>query len=52
VSEPTVAGFGSRLLNRGLASELQADVTIAFPPSGVICDISAPLDAVRARPQP
>jgi len=52
VSEPTVAGFGSRLLNRGLASELQADVTIAFPPSGAVCEISAPLEAVRARPQP
>jgi PAS domain S-box-containing protein len=52
VGEPKVAGFGSRLLNRGLASELQADVTIAFPPAGVICEISAPLAAVKARPQP
>ena len=47
-----MAGFGSRLLNRGLASELQADVTIAFPPAGVICEISAPLEAVKARPRP
>jgi PAS domain S-box-containing protein len=52
VNEPTVGGFGSRLLNRGLASELQADVKIVFPPTGVVCEISAPLEAVKARPRP
>ncbi|MGE5502616.1 MAG: sensor histidine kinase [Ignavibacteriales bacterium] len=50
VQEPTVAGFGSRLLNRGLAGDLKADVNVSFPRSGAICEMSAPLEAVVARP--
>jgi PAS domain S-box-containing protein len=50
VSEPTVAGFGSRLLHRGLAGELNAEVKVSFAPTGLICEIAAPLRSVAAEP--
>jgi PAS domain S-box-containing protein len=43
VAEPSRRGFGTRLIERSLAQELDGDVTIAFAPSGVICTIEAPL---------
>jgi two-component sensor histidine kinase len=42
---PTRRGFGTRLLERGLARELGGTVTLTFPPEGVVCDIVAPLPA-------
>ena len=44
VSPPTRRGFGSRLIERGLASELAGEAHIDFLPSGVVCRISAGLD--------
>lgn len=43
VSEPTRRGFGSRLLERGLAAELRGEVRVLFEPTGVRCVIRAPL---------
>jgi len=45
VSPPTQRGFGSRLIERGLAAELSGEASILFEPSGVVCKIRALLDA-------
>jgi two-component sensor histidine kinase len=44
ISPPKGAGFGTRLIQRGLASDLQGKVEIAYPPEGVVCTITARLD--------
>ena len=41
VRKPTVRGFGSRLIERSLASELGGNATINFAPTGVVCVIEA-----------
>jgi PAS domain S-box-containing protein len=41
VTPPQTRGFGSRLLERGLASELRGSVRLEFRPAGVICTIEA-----------
>jgi PAS domain S-box-containing protein len=43
VGKPTSTGFGSRLIERGLASELRAEVKLAFEPAGVVFTLAAPL---------
>jgi PAS domain S-box-containing protein len=43
VSEPTSRGFGSRMIERGVASELRGSAQIQFKPEGVVCTIVAPL---------
>jgi two-component sensor histidine kinase len=43
VSPPTRIGFGTRLIKRGLAADLNGSVEIAYPPAGVICTIHAQL---------
>jgi PAS domain S-box-containing protein len=45
VSQPTRKGFGSQLIERALAFELNGEVRIMYDPQGVICEISAPLSA-------
>jgi PAS domain S-box-containing protein len=47
VVPPATKGFGSRMIEFGLASELRGDVRISYRPEGVVCTIDAPLDAVR-----
>ncbi len=47
VSPPISTGFGSRMIEQGLASELQGDVRIDYRAEGVICTIDAPLDVIR-----
>jgi two-component sensor histidine kinase len=42
---PTRRGFGSRLLERGVAAELGGRVTLEFAPTGLICTICAPQTA-------
>ncbi|TAJ74809.1 MAG: GAF domain-containing protein [Phenylobacterium sp.] len=42
VAEPARRGFGSRLLERGLAAELRGQVRLGFPPDGLVCEIDAP----------
>jgi PAS domain S-box-containing protein len=44
VSPPTRRGFGSRLIERGLAAELSGEANIEFRPEGVVCRIEAALD--------
>ncbi|WP_310540571.1 PAS domain-containing protein [Phenylobacterium sp.] len=44
VTEPAQRGFGSRLLERGLAAELRGEVTLRFAAEGLVCTIRAPVD--------
>ncbi|CAO3435702.1 sensor histidine kinase [Azospirillum endophyticum] len=50
VVPPTRRGFGSRLIERGLAHELEGDVALAFDPAGVRCRLVIPLSS-RVSPQ-
>ncbi len=43
VTAPARRGFGTRMLERGLASELGGVVNIAFTASGLECSVDAPL---------
>jgi PAS domain S-box-containing protein len=43
VETPRQKGFGSRLLERALCHELEAQVELTFAPSGVVCEIVTPL---------
>ncbi len=43
VDPPTRTGFGSRLIERSLARELDGTVDLSFPREGVTCTIVAPL---------
>lgn len=47
VAIPERTGFGSRMIERSLAAQLSANVKIAYEPSGLICTIDAPLNAIR-----
>ncbi len=48
VVAPTRTGFGSRLIGRSLARELDGRVEFRFPPEGVTCTIRAPLPGTGA----
>ena len=50
VTPPANRGFGSRLLERGLAADLQGDVRLDFRPDGVVCRITAAPDGNRVNP--
>ena len=43
VKPPTRRGFGSRLIERGLAQELGGRARIDYHPGGVTCEIVSPL---------
>jgi two-component sensor histidine kinase len=43
VTPPTRRGFGTRLIERGLARELGGEVKLEFTPGGVVCEVWAPL---------
>ncbi len=43
VAEPSKRGFGTRLIERGLAQDIDGEVRIDFAPSGVVCTLDAPL---------
>ena len=45
VAPPTRSGFGTRLIERGLAADLQGSVVLEYPPEGVVCTIEARLPA-------
>jgi PAS domain S-box-containing protein len=47
VSPPRQRGFGTRLIERGLAADLGGTASIAFLPGGVVCTVEAPLPAVE-----
>lgn len=48
VTPPARRGFGSRLIEQGLAGDLGGAAEIAFEPDGLRCTIAASLAAVRA----
>ena len=48
VTPPGRRGFGSRLIEHGLARELGGTARIAFEPAGVVCTIDAPVPATSA----
>ena len=43
VEPPSRRGFGSRMIERGLAAELGGTVHIDFQPEGIVCTVDAPL---------
>lgn len=43
VRPPEHTGFGTRLIQRGLASELQGEVVLDFRPTGLVCTVEAHL---------
>jgi two-component sensor histidine kinase len=45
VAEPTHHGFGSRLIEQGLARELDGHAAFDFRPEGLVCSIRLPLSA-------
>lgn len=51
VEPPKARGFGSRLLERGLAGELGGEVRIGFEAAGVRCRISAPFQPEAPPPE-
>jgi two-component sensor histidine kinase len=46
VSPPQRRGFGSRLIEQALASDLDGDARIYFPSEGVCCRMDVPLDHI------
>jgi PAS domain S-box-containing protein len=47
VTVPTRKGFGSRLIERGLAGQVGASVFVDYLPTGVTCLLQAPLQAFQ-----
>ena len=43
VTKPARRGFGLRMVERALATDLAARVAIAFEESGLVCSIDAPM---------
>lgn len=48
VSPPQRRGFGSRLVERGLAQDIGGDVRLDFTLDGVMCSVDAPLHEVAS----
>lgn len=48
VRPPHRRGFGSRLIERGIAAELKGNAVVAYEPGGLRCTISIPLAATPA----
>ena len=47
VETPTRKGFGSRMIERALATQLSGTVVIEYQRAGVLCTIDAPVGALR-----
>jgi two-component sensor histidine kinase len=43
VTPPRRHGFGTRLLERGIQTELRGTTSLRYPEAGVECDIDIPL---------
>ena len=50
VVPPTRKGFGSRLIEGGLAQELNGEVSIDYAPTGVVCQIVMPIPRKSDKP--
>ncbi|WP_431469956.1 PAS domain-containing sensor histidine kinase [Sphingosinithalassobacter sp. LHW66-3] len=48
VRHPERRGFGTRMIERGLAAELGGSVTIHFDPEGLRCTVEAPIPSAAA----
>ena len=48
VAPPGRKGFGTALLERGLAHELDGTVTLIHDPAGLICEIRMPMPEIGA----
>jgi two-component sensor histidine kinase len=48
VQAPPKRGFGTRMIERALASDLKASVQISFEEQGVVCSLSAPVSSMSA----
>lgn len=48
VTPPTSRGFGSRLIERGLAGAFGGEASLSYKPEGVVCALTAPLAAIEA----
>jgi PAS domain S-box-containing protein len=44
VEKPRRRGFGTRLIERGIASELGGEVLLEHKPEGLVCEMRVPLD--------
>lgn len=51
VGKPIRSGFGTRLLERGVAAEFGGNVSIVFAPGGLRCEIVAPVPASSTPPR-
>jgi len=49
VSPPAHRGFGSRMIERGLAAELRGEARVDWRPEGLVCTIDAPLVAIHEK---
>ncbi|KQP52832.1 PAS domain-containing sensor histidine kinase [Methylobacterium sp. Leaf106] len=47
VQPPTRKGFGSRLIERGLAGAVGGEVSLAYEPDGLVCRVMAPLSGFQ-----
>jgi two-component sensor histidine kinase len=47
VAPPARTGFGSRMIERALATQLSGTAAIDYRPDGIVCTIDAPLEAIR-----
>jgi two-component sensor histidine kinase len=43
VTRPDHKGFGSRLIEQGLARELEGEVRLGYEPAGVVCQFTMPI---------
>ncbi len=44
VSPPSRRGFGTRLIERSLAQDLGGEVSLTYAPTGLVCEVRAPLN--------
>jgi two-component sensor histidine kinase len=53
VRTPTRRGFGTRVIEAGFRDQLRGSVTLSFAPSGLVCEVAAPLAMLqRSRREP
>lgn len=50
VAAPMRAGFGTHLIERGLAAELEAEVKLEYAPDGFVFTMSSPLETLKEYP--
>jgi two-component sensor histidine kinase len=50
VLPPAHKGFGSRLIERGFAGELNGSVNVAYQTAGLVCILTAPLEGLLQSP--